>query len=401
MPVFLDAIPNVAPRIQRPVIRRWLYLLGAIMILGSVLTFWLWTRERSGFVFWFMASGLPFCLWGLLFALRRFGYKCDQVWAASWNREREHLLAQETARGQRAARVLLTGVKTQSGNGTGKLLTAVKSSASQLDMQIPRTGDSPVRHSRLAGFADERQSQDLDVEITNIVSQLKPVLAKIPADVACWIMADCDIPAIPQADEQIRQTIVTQTERPFRLLNTKGFVALDFWLDESWQQPALLLAVSVQIRPSPQDNDGEAITWTLLLNRDHRDFPDAVKLHRPEKGSAATLSHTLGRALLWSNLPVEEVKGACTTGSEVDRAGDWSRACEENGMMFSMTEDNHNVDQTTGYTGRAASWLAVSLAVSMVRQGSTQVVAAETHPGEIWVAGITPARKTGINQDLS
>lgn len=401
MPVFLDAIPDVAPGIPRPVTRRWLYLLAAIMALGNVLTFWLWTRERSGLAFWFMASGLPFCLWGLLFTLRRFSYKCDQVWAASWNRERQELLAKETARGQRTARVLLTGVKTQSGSGTGKLLNAVKSSASQLDMQVPRTGALPVRHSRLAEFADERQSQDLDVEITNIVGQLKPVLAKIPADVACWMIVDCDIPALPKADEQIRQAVVTQTERPFRLLNTKGFVALDFWLDELWQQPALLLAVSVQIRPSPQDNEGEAITWTLLVNRDHSDFPDAVKLHRPEKGSAATLTHTLGRALLWSNLAIEEVKGACTTGSEVDRVGDWSRACEENGTAFSMTEYNHDVDQTTGYTGRAAPWLAVSLAVSIARQGSAQVVVAETCPGEIWVAGITPAGKTGINQDLS
>lgn len=401
MPVFLDAIPDVAPRIPRPVTRRWLYLLTAIMVLGNVLTFWLWTSERSGLAFWFMASGLPFCLWGLLFTLRRFSYKCDQVWAASWNRERQQLLAQETTRGQRAARVLLTGVKIQSGSGAEKLLSAVKSSSSQLDMQIPRTGNSPVRHSRLAGFSDERQPQDLNVVITSIVGQIKPVLAKIPANVACWIMTDCDIPKVPLADEQIRQAIVAQTERPFRLLNTKGFVALDFWLDELWQQPAVLLAVSAQIRSSPQDNEGEAITWTLLINRDHNDFPDAVKLHRPEKGSAATLTRSLSRALLWSNLAVEDVKGASITGSEVDRAGDWSRACELNGTAFSMTEDNHDVDQTTGYTGRAAPWLAVILAVSMAKQGSAQVVVAETHPGEIWVAGITPARTTGINQDLS
>jgi hypothetical protein len=401
MPVYLDAIPDVAPRIPRPVTRHWLYLLGAMMVLGNVLVFWLWTQERSGFVFWFMASGLPFCLWGLLFSMRRFGYKCDQVWAASWNRERKRLLDQEITRGQRAARVLHAGVITQLGNGAEKLLIAVKSSEPQLRMQIPRMGDLPVRHSRLPGFADKQQSQDLDTTLKTIASQVKPVLAKIPTDVLCWLMVDCDIAGVSDADEQIHNMITAQTDKTFRLVNMKGFTAFDFWLDEIWKQPAVLLAISAVIRAEPQDDEGEAMTWTLLLNRDHSSFPNAVKLHRPQKGSIGTLSQVLGRALLWSQISVGDVKGAWTTGNAPAQGGEWSGACEENGLTFSMTEDNRDVDQTTGYTGKAAPWLAVNLAVTMAQQDSAQVVVAETNPGEIWVVSITPAGKTGINQDLS
>lgn len=401
MPVYLDAIPDVAPRIPRPVTRRWLYLLGAFMVLGNTLTFWLWTQERSGFVFWFTASGLPFCLWGLVFSLRRFGYKCDQVWAASWDRERTQLLDQETTLGQRAARVLHAGVITQLGSGTEKLLNAIKSSAFPLSMQVPRAGGVPVRHSRLPGFDDKQPSQDLDAALKTIASQIKPVLAKIPADVPCWLMADCDMAGIPDADEQIRNTLTAQTDRAFRLLNAKGFTAFDFWLDEIWQQPAVLLVLSAVVRLVPQDGEGEAMTWTLLVNRDHSGFPDAVKLHRPEKGTVATLSQTLGRALLWSQIPAGDVQGAWTTGSAPAQGGEWSGACEDNGLTFSMTEDNRDVDQITGYTGKAAPWLAVNLAVTMAQQGSAQAVVAETDPREIWVIGITPAGKTGINQDLS
>jgi hypothetical protein len=55
-----------------------------------------------------------------------------------------------------------------------------------------------------------------------------------------------------------------------------------------------------------------------------------------------------------------------------------------------MTEDNQDVDQTTGYTGKAAPWLAVNLAATLARQGGSQVAAVETDTDEIWVVGITP-----------
>jgi len=48
------------------------------------------------------------------------------------------------------------------------------------------------------------------------------------------------------------------------------------------------------------------------------------------------------------------------------------------------------VDQTTGYTGKAAPWLAVNLAATLARQGGSQVAAVETDTDEIWVVGITP-----------
>lgn len=401
MPVYLDAIPEVAPRICRPDTRRWLYFLGVIMVVGNALTFWLWTGERMGLEFWFMASGLPFCLWGLMFSIRRLGYKCDQVWATSWDRERFLLLEQETTRGQRAAWVLNSGAITQLGSGLEKLLKAIKSAEPQLNVQIPRSGGMPVRHSRLPGFHDQQQSQDLDVAVKTIASQIKVVLAKIPASVPCLLMADCDMAGVPDADKQILKILTSQTGRAFRLLHAKGFVALDLWLDEEWKQPAVFIAVSAVVHTAPREDEGEAITWALLLNRNHSDFPDAVRLHRPEKGSLSTLSRTLNRALLWGKISAKMVKGACTTGNTLAVGGEWGLACEENGLILSMIEDNRNVDQTMGYTGKAASWLAVTLAATIAQQCGPQVVVAETNTGEIWVVGITSGDKTEINQDLS
>ncbi len=257
----------------------------------------------------------------------------------------------------------------------------------------------PVRHSRLPGFHEQQQSQDLDVAVKTIASQINPVLAKIPVSVPCLLMADCDIAGVLDADEQILNILTSQTGRAFRLLHVKGFTAFDLWLDEEWKQPAVLVAVSAVVRAMPQADEGEAMTWALLLNRNHSDFPDAVRLHRPEKGSISTLCKTLGRALLWGKIPAEMVTGSCTTGN-APVGGEWSSACEGNGLIFSMTEANRDVDQTTGYTGKAAPWLAVTLATTIAQQGGPQVVVAETNPGEIWVVGITSGDKTEINQDL-
>lgn len=400
MPVYLDAIPAVAPKIRRPDTRRWLSLLGGMMVAGNILTFWLWTAERAGFVFWFTALGLPFCLWGLIFSIRRFGYKCDQVWATSWDRERAQLLEQETTRGQRAAWVLNTGVITPLGRGSEKLLNAVKSATSQLTVQKPRSGGAPVRHARLPGFQDQSPSQDLEVALKTLTSQMKPTLDSLPTELPCWLMIDCDIAGVVDADAQISQLLSSQTDRRYRLLNVKGLPAFDLWLDDLWQQPAALIILSAVVRAVPQEDEGETITWLLLLNRPHPDFSDAIRLHRPEKGGCHSLSKTLERALLWCRMPAEDVKGAWTTGKALAQGGEWSLACEANRITFSMIEDNRDIDQTTGYTGRAAPWLAITLAASVARQAGSQVVAAETGKDEIWIVGMTTGDNTGINREL-
>lgn len=400
MPVYLDAIPNVAPKIKRPDTRRWLYLLGVMMLVGNALTFWLWTAQRTGFVFWFMASGLPFCLWGLMFSLRRFGYKCDQVWATSWDRERAQLLEQETMRGQRAAWVLNAGLITSLGSGPEKVLNAIKSATSPLNVQIPRAGGAPVRHARLAGFLDKQPSQDFEQTLNTLINQMKPTLENIPADIPCWLMVDCDVAGIPDADEKTSQILSSQTGKKLRLVKAKGVTAFDLWLDDVWQHPAVLIILSAVVRAVPQQDDGEAIAWLVLLNRCHPAFSNAVRLHRPEKGSVSSLSKTLERALLWCCLAGEEVKGAWTTGKALTQGGEWSLACEVSRLIFSMTEDNRDVDQTTGYTGSSAPWLAVILAATVTQQAGSQVVAAETGADEIWVVGVTTGDKTGIHRDL-
>jgi len=52
-------------------------LLVIFILAGAALTFWNWPTARTGFVFWFTALGLPFCLWGVMFSLRRLNYDVE------------------------------------------------------------------------------------------------------------------------------------------------------------------------------------------------------------------------------------------------------------------------------------------------------------------------------------
>ena len=47
-------------------------------------------------------------------------------------------------------------------------------------------------------------------------------------------------------------------------------------------------------------NDADAITLVVFSNRKAIGYPDAVCLHRPEKGLEHTLGKTLQRAILWA-----------------------------------------------------------------------------------------------------
>ena len=66
-------------------------------------------------------------------------------------------------------------------------------------------------------------------------------------------------------------------------------------------------------------------------------------------------------------------------------------ACENNGVVFSLSKDNRSIDPALGYTGRAAPWLAIILASAACNDNGPQVIAAQPASDEddIWVTVIT------------
>lgn len=400
MPVNLDAIPPPAPAAQRPVTRRWMVFLAVMLTAGNALTFCLWSDERSGYGFWLIADGLPFALWALFFCLRRVGYRCDQIGAAAWNRARERLIAQETRRGQRHAWLLHRGVFTQAGNGVEKLIDAFRAKTPLLAVQPPIAGGKPVRHSRLKGVSCEQQITNLDNAVTNLAIEMKTALDTIPDTIPLWLAVDCDSKITPDAMQRIGGIVAQHTGRIYHSAKGRGLEAFDRWLDYTWETPAVLVAISVQLHGDILPDTGEAITLVVLSNRRHPHVADSVHVHRPEIGPNGVLATTLSRALLWANCQPEKLCGAWTTGPITAQDGDWIGACENNGLALNMTTANQDIDRIIGYTGRAAPWLAVIIAATPAAEQGSQVIAAQTGADEVGVAVVTPGEPIQQYKDI-
>lgn len=390
MPVWLDAIPKKATKVARPNTRRWLLFLAFVMLGSIALTLWGWSKERTGFVFWFTALGMPFCTWGLIFSLRRFAYKAEQVGAESRNVEREKLIEREIKRGQRCTWILGTLVQTPSGNKVSELLTAMTRSAPVIDFSQPRGCEKPVRYAALTAFQPNLASE-LKATLTKLSTRVIGIVQPLPEGLPCWLMLDCDSDLSPLIEDQIKAELAQKTGRVFCLMSGKGLAALDAWLDKRWDNPGILIAMTMSLPAEPTEGDADAIAMLVLSNRRAISYPDALRLHRPERGTASTLTKTLTRALLWANVRPDQLQGSWFSGPALTQGSGWNNACEENAVKFSLSKDNFSIDPVLGYTSHAAPWLAIALADSAFEQRGIQVIAAQPAAGkdDTWVAVIT------------
>ncbi|MGG5215726.1 hypothetical protein ACQZ19_09360 [Rahnella variigena] len=402
MPVNLDVIPDKAPGIFRPRTRRWLLFLPFMLLAGATSTLWFWKNEHTGIAFWFTAIGLPAATWGILFSLRRIGYKCDQIWATSWNREREQLIEEETLRGQRYI-CWHGGVSfTTVGKSTEKLLSAVLKNTPLMSSVIPRTGGFTVRHTRL-GSTTNTIPGVLQEWHGHLKQRISALLDTLPAGMPCYILLDVYIDQDPQVNAKHAQEVMAMFSRPLRQINGEGFAALDQWIDMTWGIPSALLVIGTQINNRPEVNSGEAATAMLLTNCPMPDERKTVRIHRPECGTNATLTKTLSRALLWANVQPASVGQAWLTGGALLTDSEWSTACEKNALGLDIQKQCSVIDNITGFTGCTAPWLALLMAATQCREdGITQAVAVQTATDKIWVGCVSaPASNIKDIQDTS
>ena len=394
MPVWLNTIPPAAAKVPRPNTRRWLVALLIILFMGFALTLWFWTKDRTGFIFWFTAVGLPLCGWGLAFGARRMAYKMQQVSASTWNGEREALIQSEIKRGQRFSYLLDAYIETPAGQGASRSLDAINKSIPFVALQSSRSGGQSLRYAPLTAFDQEDLTLMLTDCLNNIAVKIKPKLQKIPDDIPCYCVLEIDRDLQPQAEKILLETLKKQSPNTFRLIPGQGLEAIDAWLDTRWDIPSLLLVVSIGYQSKPMENDGEAIGCILLSNRPSRDIPCATRFHRPEKSHPDNLSHGLSQAILWGNTSPETITAAWVAGPVVDEEGGWSQACEQNQLHFSMTKANKMIDPVLGNTGKTAPWIATALAEANMTQENSpdaQLIAVQPQRenDDIWITVIT------------
>lgn len=394
MPVWLNTIPPPAAKVPRPNTRRWLVALLIILLMGFALTLWCWAKDRTGFIFWFTAVGLPICGWGLAFGIRRMAYKMQQVSASTWNRERNALISSEIKRGQRFAYLLDTYIETPAGQGTSRNLDAINKSVPLVALQPSRFGTQPLRYVPLAIFDQPDPTLMLTDCINSIVVKIKPILQKIPDDIPCYCVLEIDTALQLLAEPILLDTLKKESSLAFRLISGQGLEAIDAWLDSRWDVPSLFLGVSIGYQSKPMENDGEAIGCVLLCNRPIRDISCTTRFHRPEKSHPDSLSYGLSQALLWGNVNPDTITGAWIAGPAVVDGGEWSQACEYNPLQFSMTKANKMIDPILGNTGKTAPWIVTALAEASMSQENApdaQLIAVQPQRenDDIWITVIS------------
>lgn len=389
MPIYLNEVPDNVDGISRPVAIRWVIFLVVIMLTGVVLTLWQWTGERRGISFWFTALGLPFCLWGLLAVFRHIGYRLELNGEAGWNYECNDLEDTEISRGRRFAWVLDTWLQTPAGRGTGSLSVAMAQGSPLLKTAKPRAGGQPVRHARITDFDSDLDA--LDKAIEKAALRLNKTLDRLPENLPCWLMFDCDAAISVKKEAELLQLVMQKSGRELRELSGRGMSALDYWLDHRWAKPSALVILTLSLRPSPQENDAEAIASMVLCNRKSHQYPYAVRLHRPQKSSPETLTPNIAHSLCWAELSPDAIKGIWIAGEAVtDRPG-LNKSCEDNKLTLSLTDGIKSIDATLGYAGQASPWIAVALAAGVVPQQGAQLVAVQPDRDseDIWLTSIT------------
>lgn len=394
MPVNLDAIPNKAPHIQRPVTIRWLIAGVIIVLTGSGLTLWFWQGERTGFKFLFAAICLPVLIWGSLFAMRRIGYKLERVCIHYFNREREGVIASETARGQRFAwlvdQYLINALETGK-PGDKETQQAALDKSSIITHCLTRDGFSMIRHSALPEQGTpqaifESYMADLSAHAVNMVAQL-------PATMPCYVSFD-----LSENLSELADTLFSKTDLPLRRIrNLTGVSILDYWLDSHHDNPAALLIISAQIYELPPQDSGEALTMLLLSNRKIAATPSpGIRIHRPQINKHGTLNHALGRAMLWAKLDATTPLRGWITGGKLASEEGWSNACTALAPKLT-TQRNVNIDAVIGYAGAAAPWQALIMAARQCQTDTEpQVIAVESSSSCHQLCVVTSEDTSGI-----
>lgn len=389
MPIYLDEVPDNTDGIPHPVRLRWVIFLLVIMLSGVVLTLWQWSGDRRGITFWFTALGLPFCLWSILAVFRHLGYRLELNGEAGWNYECYDLEETEISRGSRFAWVLDTWVHTPAGRGTGSLSAAMALGTPLLKTAKPRTGGEAIRHARITDFDSDPEA--LTKAIEKAALRINKTLASLPENLPCWLMFDCDADLSVENEADLLQLIVEKSGRALRQIPGQGMNALDHWLDHHWASPSSLVVLTISLRTFPQENDAEAISSMVLCNRKSHQYPDAVRLHRPQKSIPETLTHNMMHSLRWAKLSPDAIRGIWITGEAVTDTPALYQSCEENKLTLKLTDGIKSIDTTLGYAGQSSPWIAVVLAADKVSAQGAQLVAAQPDRGsdDIWLASIT------------
>lgn len=405
MPVRMDDIPALAPRPVRPRAWRWLGLLAFCLLLGAggMLSFAPEALHQRPEVFWSLTLGVPFLGWCALGFGRALLYLGERAVADGWDQAREEDLFQKTRQGRRFLRVLKVDLHTAlrvPGEEPAVQLEALQSGIKVQRVQPSRLASSSSCHSRLPGDAAEELEPVLLRTLQQLLGELAPTLAQLPAHTPLALLLEGDSglsgPVWDRTWEQawqasaIRQVPVS--------LEGDGLDALDHWLDQRFDDRAVLLVIALQFAPRQPEGTAEVVAGLLLGNPlAQTTLAPIAFLHRPEQerqpcsdalGDAAT------QALAWVPLEVESIRHVWRAGVNAQRHAALTSVSTQLAIPMQHEQGLRDLDAVLGNPGKASPWLAIVAATQAIQVGSgAQFIFSGNGCADsrLWSMALTPA----------
>ncbi|KQR78933.1 hypothetical protein ASG35_11285 [Burkholderia sp. Leaf177] len=145
------------------------------------------------------------------------------------------------------------------------------------------------------------------------------------------------------------------------------FTMLDQWLDRTIEmddtKARLIVAIQLNVlqSASPSPGSAEAAASLLLLpevEATRRAMKSEANLHRPVRGGFEQAHEALLTALKWGKSAARDIAGVWETGFA---ATQWGPVVSE-GSLLGLPNNVIKIDQSIGFAGVAAPWLALACA---------------------------------------
>lgn len=387
MPVRLEAVPAGATLPAPPRWLIWLLLYFCLTTISAVLTLLLWPQgvPASGARFWLILWGAPTFIWLLLFGARIHQYDEQINYAQLRNQLREDRLASETQRGQRAIGVIASVYETAMGNAD--LDTQLIHGGDGFRLVVPPGGTDAVRCTTLPDTLCARVDTESSVEalLEHLLTRLREALHAIPKKTAVHVRLQADVgmdgAELEAAWHQASRTLLPEVASLRLVEPSTGLLVLDQWLDagESESSASALLAIGLQLRPTPYDDHGEAAAAVLCHLGRSRDGSRIADLHRPVALDESNLQPKFSEALLWGTQEAQSFDASWTSGIEPAFLNNMKSTINASHFGEARSEETLHFDLNAalGQTGFAAGWLALATAIERCcKEVAPQLIAA-------------------------
>jgi hypothetical protein len=330
-------------------------------------------------IFWSLTLGVPFLGWCALGFGRALLYLGERAVADGWDQAREEDLFQKTRQGRRFLRVLNVDLHTAlraPGEEPAVQLEALQSGIKVQRMQPSRLASSSSCHSRLPGDAAEELEPVLLRTLQQLLGELAPTLAQLPphTPLALLLAGDTGLSG-PAWDRTWAQAWQASAIRQVPVsLEGDGLDALDQWLDQRFDERAVLLVIALQFAPRQPEGTAEVVAGLLLGNPLAQTILAPIAfLHRPEQerqpcsdalGDAAT------QALAWVPLEAESIRHVWLAGVNAQRHAALTSVSHQLTIPMLHAQGLRDLDAALGNPGKVSPWLAIVAATQAIQVGS-------------------------------